>query len=150
MREKIYKILLAFFWGIGGYSIAYIILESLFYSGSKFIELIIRRDLQLQILILLSFGHILAYLGNSSVEEGIRFLVIKKLQIVNPYGFILGLSWELTENLYRHPEDMWNIPILHIVNAGIISYFIQKNKPILGLLIAFILHTGWNLLNLFI
>lgn len=150
MREKIYNILNALFWGIGGFTIAYIILESLFYFGSEIIELIIHKDLQLQILIALSYGYILTYLGNSLVEEGVRFLVIKKWHIFNPYGLILGLGWELTENLIRYPEDMGKIPLLHIVNAGIICYFVKKNKPILGFVIAFIIHTGWNLIVSFV
>jgi len=36
---------------------------------------------------------------------------------------------------------------LHVITAGILSYAIKKNKPILGLLIAIILHTGFNLVS---
>jgi len=91
------------------------------------------------------FAYLLTYFGNSLVEEGIRFFIIKKLRIINPYSFLLGLSWGLTENLYRYSEDIGRIPLLHIFNAGIICYFVKKNKPTLGFIIAFIIHTGWNI-----
>lgn len=151
MKNKAYNILLAFFWGIGGYTIAYIILESLFYGGVIIIDFVTRYNYILNIQIAVFYGYVLQYLGNSFIEEGIRVLVVKKLNIINPYGLLLGLSWGLIENLYRRPEHMFNAAnISHIIDAGIICYFVKKNKPLLGFLIAFMLHTSWNLIGIFI
>lgn len=151
MKEKIYNILIASFLGVGGYTTAFVILESLFYLVSELPELILPKAFfqtyLMEIMLLqLFYAYTATYLFNSLFEEGIRFLIIKKWRIVNPYGFILGLSWGVIENLYRHPEDIGVIPLLHIVNAGIICYFVKKNKSILGLAVAIIIHTGFNLL----
>jgi len=145
MKEKIYNILFALFWGIAGFSIAFLIIEGLFYSNEIIIDFLFRYSLYSQALIGILFAYLLTYFGNSLVEEGIRFFIIKKLRIINPYSFLLGLSWGLTENLYRYSEDIGRIPLLHIFNAGIICYFVKKNKPTLGFIIAFIIHTGWNI-----
>lgn len=150
IKKKIYNTLFALFWGIGGYTLAFIILETLFYFGTEIIELTICQDVLLQMQIALFYGHTLTYLGNSFVEEIIRFKIIKKLRIINPYGLLLGLSWGGIESIYRFSEREGEIgysaTLMHIFTAGIVCYFVKKNKPILGLVIAFLIHTTWNIL----
>jgi len=90
---------------------------------------------------------------NSFIEEGTKFLLIKKNIGQFPYGFLLGLGFGLGEAILTRP--LWEFGIvpgrripailLHIITAGILSYAIKKNKPVLGLLMAIILHTGFNL-----
>ena len=154
MKEKIYNILLALFWGISGYTFALIVLESLFYLGIEIIELTIYKDFLLQIQVLLLYGYILTYFGNSFVEEIIRFIIIKKLRIINPYGLLFGLSWGGIESIYRFSErggEFGYSPILmHMLTSVIVCYFVKKNKATLGFIIAFLMHTSWNMIDLFV
>ncbi|MHA1707317.1 MAG: hypothetical protein ACTSUX_14670, partial [Promethearchaeota archaeon] len=83
-------------------------------------------------------------------EEGIKFLLMKRGIGKYPYGFLLGLGFGLSESTLVKP--FWSFPgrefaiLLHIITAGIICYFIKKKKPISGLLISIIIHTGYDLL----
>jgi len=91
---------------------------------------------------------------NSFIEEGTKFLLIKKNIGQFPYGFLLGFGFGMGETILKYPfSEFGAVPIrrsgailLHIITAGIICYFIKKNKPILGFLIAITLHTGFNLI----
>ena len=97
------------------------------------------------------FFHIL--LLNSFIEEGTKFLLIKRDIGQYPYGFLLGLGFGIGESILIHPftesggifERRIPAILLHIITAGIIGYAIKKKRPILGLLIAITLHTGFNL-----
>ena len=89
----------------------------------------------------------------SVIEEGVKFLMIKRAVGQYPYGFLLGFGFGIGETCLKYP--FWNVEVgiyyrsgaivLHIFTAFIISYFVYKKKPIIGLLIAMILHTGFNL-----
>jgi len=66
---------------------------------------------------------------------------------------LLGLGFGTGESILIHPftesggifERRIPAILLHIITAGIIGYAIKKKRPILGLLIAITLHTGFNL-----
>lgn len=144
MRKHIYNSLMAFFGGLFGVSVIFIIfylLFNIFYLKSPF-----------PLTPLGSFLHILII--NSFIEEGIKFLLIKKDIGKYPYGFLLGFGFGTGEAILVRP--FWQSKLifqgrlfatsLHILTAGIICYFIKKNKPILGLLIAILIHTGYDLL----
>ncbi len=102
-------------------------------------------------------GHFLTYLILAGfIEEGVKFLLIKRDIGQFPYGFTLGLGFGIGETILRHPFWEYGIMpinrtpaiILHIITAGIIAYFVKKNKPIQGLVLAIVIHTGFNLLVL--
>jgi len=102
---------------------------------------------------LVFYGYLITYLGYSFIEEGIKFLLIKKNIRQFPYSFFLGFGFGIGETILRYPffefgavplRRIWAI-LLHIITAGIIGYFAKKGKPALGLLIAIVLHTGFNL-----
>lgn len=144
MRKHIYNILLAFFGGLFGVNIIFIIFYLLFdiaHFTSSF-----------PLTPLGTFLHILII--NSFIEEGTKFLLIKRDIGQFPYGFLLGFGFGIGETILKYPFiEFGVIPIsrsgailLHIITAGIICYFIKKNKPVLGLLIAIIIHTGFNLI----
>ena len=147
MRKPTYNSLIAFLGGICGFTISTILSFPVF----KFITLFTSP---------LFFLSLPGFIFNSVWEEGFKFLPIKKWGIGKwPYGILFGFSWGGTE-MFLHfitgrfqsfsPDEI-AISInagltLHIITAGLISYFIYKKKPILGLLIAIIIHTGFNFL----
>ena len=132
MKRYIFNSLIAFFGGLAGF------------SGLFLLYWLVKANLWACLLPL--FGYLLFI---SLIEEGTKFLLIKKWKIGKyPYGLLLGLGWGATENLFNYINygNLLYAPLgLHIITAGIISYFIKKNKPLLGLLIAVIVHTGFNL-----
>ncbi len=141
MKNYIYTILIAFFGGVCGFSTLYVL-----FFLSNYLVFIFLPPVFLWIFSFLLF--------NSFVEEGTKFLLIKKWEIGKfPYGFFLGLGWGGTENFMHYlAKDVELNSIsssmvigLHIITAGVICYFIKKNKPISGLLIAITIHTGFNL-----
>ncbi len=131
MKKYIYNSLIAFFGGLAGFSSLYLLYW------------LVRANLWVGLLSL--FGYLLFI---SLAEEGTKFLLIKKWKIGKyPYGLLLGLGWGATENLFNYINfgSLLYAPLgLHIITAGIISYFIKKDKPVLGLLIAITIHTGFN------
>ena len=143
MRKHIYDSLMAFFGGLFGVSVIFIIFYLLFdiaHLKSPF-----------PLTPLGSFLHILII--NSFIEESIKFLLIKKDIGKYPYGFLLGFGFGTGEAILVRP--FWQSKLifqgrifatsLHIITAGIICYFVKKNKPILGLVIAILVHTGYDL-----
>jgi len=91
---------------------------------------------------------------NSFIEEGTKFLLIKRNIGQFPYGFLLGFGFGAGETILKYPfwdfgiasERRFGAILLHIITAGIICYFIKENRPVLGLLIAIVIHTGFNLI----
>lgn len=139
-NQRVYNILIAFFGGLFGATVLFIVSFLIFnvaHLESPFLSLPFGRFWD--ILLIAAF-----------VEEGMKFLLIKRGIGRYPYGFLLGLGFGLSESTLAKP--FWSFPgrhyaiLLHILTAGIICYFIKKNKPILGLAIAIILHTGYDLL----
>ena len=143
MKKHIYHGLIAFFGGLFGVSILFIVYHLIFTVG-RFESPFPATPLGnfLFILIVVSF-----------VEEGTKFLLIEKDIGQFPYGFLLGLGFGTGETVFKYP--FWEPGIallnrsgpilLHIITAGIICYFVKKNKPILWLAIAIIIHTGYDL-----
>jgi len=137
VKRHFYNSLIAFFGGLFGASILFII----FYLIKSPFPLTFWG----------SFFHILII--NSFIEEGTKFLLIKREIGKYPYGFLLGLGFGTSEAILVKP--FWqSISIfqgrlfatsLHIITAGIICYFIKKNKPVLGLVIAILVHAGYDL-----
>jgi len=92
------------------------------------------------------------------VEEGIKFLIIKKWGLYPYYAFFVGLGYAFFEQYFknwigpisRHGWDVINTPsfwyrpsagfVMHILYALIMGYFIKEGKPIVGLIIAVVLH----------
>ena len=138
MKKHIYHSLIAFFGGLCGYSVLFILFYLANFVGFK------------NTLPPTFYGYLLWGSFNSILEEGTKFLLIKKWKIgIFPYGFFLGLGWGLVEMFYRalNGRTIGYMPILlHILTAGIICYFIKKNKPVLGLLFGIALHTAYNLM----
>lgn len=143
MRKCFYNSLIAFFGGLFGASILFIVFYLLYEVGgleSPFLHLPFGK-----------FWDILFIAG--VLEEGMKFLLIKRNIGQYPYGFILGLGFGTSEAILRYP--FWESKAifqgriitvsLHIITAGIIAYFIRENKPILGLLVAVFIHTGFDL-----
>ena len=89
---------------------------------------------------------------NALVEEGIKFLLIRKNIGKHPYGYLLGFGFGVSEVLLNHPiSEAWRgsgTILLHTITAGIMSYFIMKKRPVLGLVIAVAIHLGYNYLVL--
>ena len=144
MKNRIYHSLIAFFGGLFGVSVLYIVFYLLF-NLAGFGKPFPATPLGI-------FLHILII--NSFIEEGVKFLLIKKDIGQFPYGFLLGFGFGIGEAVLKYPFwEMGTIPInrsgaiiLHIITAGIICYFIKKNKPVLGLVIAIVIHASFNLL----
>ena len=142
-KNKLYYGLIAFFGGLFGVSIIFIVFYLIFD--------VTRLENSFPPTFWGVFFSIL--LLNSFIEEGTKFLLIKRNIGQFPYGFLLGLGFGLGEAALTRP--LWEFGIvserripailLHIITAGILSYTIKKNKPVLGLLISIILHTGFNL-----
>ena len=100
-------------------------------------------------------GNFLYYLIFAGVlEEGTKFLLIKRDVGQYPYGFLLGFSFGTGETFFTHPFSEFGIAIpsrsgvilLHTFTAGIIAYFVAKNKPLLGLAVAIVIHAFFNTL----
>jgi len=145
MKKHIYHGLIAFFGGLFGVSILFIVYHLIFTVG-RFESPFPATPLGnfLFILIVVSF-----------VEEGTKFLLIKKDIGQFPYGFLLGFGFGTGETVLKcpfgefktAPLNRFGPVILHVITAGIICYFVKKNKPILWLAIAIIIHTGFNLVS---
>jgi RsiW-degrading membrane proteinase PrsW (M82 family) len=99
------------------------------------------------------FGIFLHYLILVALlEEGIKFLLIKKNIGKYPYGFLLGFGFGVGEVLFKYSMPEWwrgtGCILLHTITAGIIVYFIMKKKPVLGLVIVVLIHLAYNYLVL--
>ena len=145
MRKHIYNILIALAGGLFGISILWVIFRSLEYLNlalSPFPPTPLGEFLFL--LFVVSF-----------VEEGTKFLLIKQNIGQHPYGGLMGFGFGTGESFLKRPiGDFGFVPerragtiLLHTITAGIIAYFVKKNKSLLGLLIAIILHTAFNLIT---
>ncbi len=143
-KNKLYYSLIAFFGGLLGVSIIFVVFYLIFDVA--------RLEKPFPATPLGLFLHFLILV--SFVEEGTKFLLIKRNIGQFPYGFLLGFGFGIGEAILKYPfSEIITNPIsksgavfLHIITAGIICYFIKKNKPISGFLIAIILHTTFNLL----
>ena len=144
MKKHIYNSLIAFFGGLFGVSVLFIVYHLIFTVGhckSPFPATPLGNFLF--ILIVVSF-----------IEEGTKFLLIKKDIGQFPYGFLLGFGFGIGETILKYPFWEFRVVhtnrsgaiILHIITAGIICYFVKKNRPVLGLAIAIAIHTGFDLL----
>jgi len=144
MRKHFYNSLIAFFGGLFGVSVIFIAFYLISEVGAFENPFL-----------LTPLGIFLYYLFVISlIEEGTKFLLIKRDIGQHPYGFLLGLGFGIGESILIHPlteyggvfERRTPAILLHIITAGLISYAIKKNKPIAGFLVAIALHTGFNLL----
>jgi len=142
-KTKLYNALIAFFGGLFGVSVIFIVYYLIFRIPN------FENPFPSTLL-----GIFLWYLfGVSFIEEGTKFLLIKRDIGQFPYGFLLGLGFGIGETILVYPTAGFGwVPgtrtpaiILHIITATILAYAIKKNKPILGLSIAITLHTGFNL-----
>ena len=147
MKKHFYNSLIAFFGGLFGVSILFIIYR-LISNASLFINPFPPT----------LFGYFLYYLlFISFIEEGTKFLLIKKDIGQFPYGFLLGFGFGIGEMMLKYPfwesgvifSFKFPAVLLHIITTGIICYFVKKIKPILGLLTAIIFHTTFDLLAQF-
>jgi len=142
MKSRIFNSLIAFFGGLFGVSVLFIVFYLIFNVA------------RLEYPPLAFYGGLLLLLGYSIVEEGTKFLLIKRDIGQFPYGFLLGFGFGMGETILRYP--FWEFGVvperrifailLHIITASIICYFVKKKRPVLGLLIAILIHTGFNLL----
>jgi len=140
MKNHLYNSLIALFGGLFGVSVLFIVLH-LISSKVGYLENVFPPTPLGEFLFIL--------LVVSFIEEGTKFLLIKRDIGQFPYGFLLGFGFGIGESIVRYPSA---IPIersgpiiLHIITAGIICYFVKKNKPVLGLVIAIVIHTGYDL-----
>ena len=145
MQKHLYNSLIAFFGGLFGVSVLFIILHLITINVGYLENVFPPTPLGkfLFILIVVSF-----------IEEGTKFLLIKRDIGQPPYGFLLGLGFGIGETILKYP--FWEsiaapagrsgAVMLHIITAGIICYFVKKNRPVLGLAIAIAIHTGFDLL----
>lgn len=143
MKNHIYNSLIAFFGGLLGVSILFIIFYLIFdMAGFEKPFPPTPLGIFLHFLIIISF-----------IEEGTKFLLIKRNIGQFPYGFLLGFGFGVGEAALIHPFWEGQITLgqkfpaifLHIITAGIICYFVKRNKPVLGLAIAIVIHTGFDL-----
>ena len=144
MKKYFYHSLIAFFGGLFGISVLFVIFYLIF-DAAGFENPFPPTFWGVFFSILLL---------NSFIEESVKFLLIKRDVGQLPYGFLLGFGFGIGEAILIRP--FWEFGIvperripailLHIVTAGIICYFVKKNKPVLGLVIAIVIHTGFNLL----
>ena len=144
MKKHFYNSLIAFFGGLFGVSVLFIIYHLIFTVGhSESPFPVTPFGNFLFILIIVSF-----------VEESTKFLLIKRDIGQFPYGFLLGFGFGIGETVLKYPFwELGAVPLnrsgailLHIITAGIICSFVKKNKPVLGLAIAIAIHTGFDLL----
>jgi len=128
--KKSYNSLIAFFGGLFGASILFIIFYLIFVIarlGSPFLRLPFGE-----------FWDILLIAG--VVEEGVKFLLIKKDIGKYPYGFILGLGFGTGKATLKYIlaesgitfQGRASAIFLHILTAGIIAYFVKKEKTCFG------------------
>lgn len=155
MKSKIYTISYILFWSIGGYTIAFLILETLFYAGTYLIEFTFFEDLSRYVYISFSYGYLLQYGGNSFIEELIRVVSFTKLHITKFYlAAVFGLGWGFIESVYRFSERDGSFGYLstisHTIDSIILAYFIKKERPLFGFATTFILHTAYNTVGLFL
>ena len=136
-QKHIYYCLIGFFGGLFGVSVLFLIFYLIFDASGL--------ENPFPPTFWGIFFHIL--LLNSFIEEGTKFLLIKRDIGQYPYGFLLGLGFGIGESILVYPFNERRIPpiLLHIITAGIMGYAIKKKRPILGLLIAIALHTGFDL-----
>ena len=141
MKNHLYHSLIALFGGLFGASVLFIVFHLLIGLESPFSPTPLGIFLHYLILV-------------SLIEEGTKFLLIKRGVGQHPYGFFLGLGFGLAEGWFKFPpwelgflyESHIGAVMLHIITAGLIAYFIRAKRPVLGLVIAIVLHTGFNLL----
>jgi hypothetical protein len=143
MKNHLYHSLIAFFGGLFGVSFLFIVWYLISNVG--------RFENPLPPTF---WGYFLTFLAcYSIIEEGTKFLLIKRNIGQFPYGFLLGFGFGVGETILRYPfwefgavpERRVGAILLHTITAGIICYFVKKNKPVLGLAIAIVIHTGFNL-----
>ena len=145
MKNHLYNGLIAFFGGLFGVSVLFVILHLITVNVGYLENVFPPTPLGRFLFILIVIGFI---------EEGVKFLLIKRDVGQFPYGFLLGFGFGIGETVLKYPFwELGAVPvnrsgaiILHIITAGIICYFVKKNKPVLGLTIAIIIHTGYDLL----
>ena len=81
-------------------------------------------------------------------EELGRYFSILIWKIKVSYSFFFGFGWGALEAIVRYINKGISVsvyPILiHIIAAIILCYFINKKKPVLGLLMAIAIHSGYN------
>ena len=146
MKNHLYNGLIAFFGGLFGVSVLFVILHLITVNVGYLENVFPPTPLGRFLFILIVIGFI---------EEGVKFLLIKRDVGQFPYGFLLGFGFGIGETVLKYPFwELGAVPvnrsgaiILHIITAGIICYFVKKNKPVLGLLIAVAIHTGFNLFS---
>ena len=144
MTKRICDALLALLAGVIGFGVLFLILE------------FIVRITGFSILDCSPFlsRHLTKALFNGLSEELGKFLSIKSWKIENPYSISFGLGWSGMETFVRHNvrNDISSLrvriapTILQIITAMIICYFIKRKKPVLGLLAAIVIHTGYDFL----
>ena len=146
MKKHVYNSLLALSGGLFGVSVLFIVLHlitvNVGYLENVFPPTPLGRFLF--ILIVVSF-----------IEESVKFLLIKRDVGQFPYGLLLGFGFGIGETVLKYPFwELGAVPagrsgavMLHIITAGIICYFVKKNRPVLGLAIAIAIHTGFNLVS---
>jgi len=145
MKKHIYNSLIAFFGGLFGVSVIFIVYYLIFKIPNF-------ENPFPPTLLGIFLWHLF---GVSFIEEGTKFLLIKRNIGQFPYSFLLGLGFGMGETVLVYPTAGFGwVPgtrtpaiFLHIITAGILAYTIKKNKPALGLLIAITLHTGFNLVS---
>lgn len=143
MKNRFYNSLIAFFGGLFAASVIFVLFYLIFNVAH------LKNPFPATPLGIFLYFLIFA----SFIEEGAKFLLIKKDIGKFPYGFLLGFGFGIGETLLKYPLSEFGAVLasrsgailLHIITAGIICYFIKKNKPLLGLLIAIIIHTGFNM-----
>ena len=144
MKKHLYNSLIAFFGGLFGVSVLFIVLHLITVNVGYLENVFPPTPLGRFLFILIVIGFI---------EEGVKFLLIKRDVGQFPYGFLLGFGFGIGETVLKYPFwELGAVPvnrsgaiILHIITAGIICYFVKKNRPVLGLVIAIAIHTGYDL-----
>ena len=144
MKNHLYNGLIAFFGGLFGVSVRFVILHLITVNVGYLENVFPPTPLGRFLFILIVIGFI---------EEGVKFLLIKRDVGQFPYGFLLGFGFGIGETVLKYPFwELGAVPvnrsgaiILHIITAGIICYFVKKNRPVLGLVIAIAIHTGYDL-----
>jgi len=144
MKNHLYNGLIAFFGGLFGVSVLFVILHLITVNVGYLENVFPPTPLGRFLFILIVIGFI---------EEGVKFLLIKRDVGQFPYGFLLGFGFGIGETVLKYPFwELGAVPvnrsgaiILHIITAGIICYFVKKNRPVLGLVIAIAIHTGYDL-----
>lgn len=97
------------------------------------------------------FPVVLGFILMAFVEEGIKFLLIKRDIGQYPYGLTLGFGFGIAESVIKwdagfQPTMRLGAIGLHVITAGVIAYFAKNNRPLLGLVMATIIHSIYNLI----